>query len=263
MFKFCSLYSGSSGNCSLIQSDYTKILIDAGESCKKISTALTSINVDPNEIDGILITHEHSDHIKGIATLSKKYDIPIFANKETWDAMKSEKEKISENNISYFNINKKFSINDLEILAFPIPHDAANPCGFNVFHNNTKLSVATDIGHMTSSIVNSLANSSFLMLEANYDPKVLQCSPYPYSLKQRIAGPNGHLSNDMAGQTISYLSKFGLKTAMLGHLSKENNFPELAYKTVVEQLMQNNIDENSLRLSVATRLGVSSIIDVG
>ena len=94
MFKFCSLYSGSSGNCSLIQSDYTKILIDAGESCKKISTALTSINVDPNEIDGILITHEHSDHIKGIATLSKKYDIPIFANKETWDDMKSEKEKI-------------------------------------------------------------------------------------------------------------------------------------------------------------------------
>lgn len=263
MFKFCSLYSGSSGNCSLIQSDNTKILIDAGESCKKISAALTSINIEPNEINGILITHEHSDHIKGIATLSKKYNIPIFANKETWEAMKSEKEKILENNIFYFNINEKFNINDLDILAFSIPHDAANPCGFNVFHNNQKLSVATDIGHMTSNIVNNLVNSSFLMLESNYDSKVLQCSSYPYLLKQRIAGPNGHLSNDMAGQTISYLSKFGLKTAMLGHLSKENNFPELAYKTVVEQLIQNNIDENSLRLSVATRLGVSSIIDVG
>lgn len=263
MFKFCSLYSGSSGNCSLVQSDNTKILIDAGESCKKICTALTSINVNPNDLNGILITHEHSDHIKGISTLAKKYNIPIFANKETWNAMNIDINKLSNDNIKYFNIDEKFNINDLEILAFSIPHDAANPCGFNVFHDNKKLSVATDIGHMTSNIINNLTNSSFLMLEANYDPKVLQCSPYPYMLKQRIAGPNGHLSNDMAGQTISYLSKFGLKTAMLGHLSKENNFPELAYKTVVEQLIQNNIDENSLRLSVATRLGVSSIVDVG
>jgi len=262
MFKFCSLYSGSSGNCSLIQSDNTKILIDAGESCKKISTALNSINVNPDEINAILITHEHSDHIKGIATLSKKYNIPVFANKETWDAMKAEREKLAENNIFYFNVNEKFNINDLEIYAFPIPHDAANPCGFNVFHDNKKLSVATDIGHMTSNIINNLANSSFLMLEANYDPQVLQCSSYPYTLKQRIAGPNGHLSNDMAGKTISYLSKCGLKTAMLGHLSKENNFPELAYKSVVEQLIENNVDENSLRLSVATRLGISPIVDV-
>ncbi len=263
MFKFCSLCSGSSGNCSLIQSDNTKILIDAGESCKKICTALNSINVEPNEIDAILVTHEHSDHIKGISTFSTKYNTPVFANAETWNAMPSEKSKVAENNISYFNLNEKFNIKDLEIFAFPIPHDAVNPCGFNVFYKNKKLSVATDIGHMTKDIINNLINSSFLLLEANYDPKVLQCSPYPYLLKQRIAGPNGHLSNDMAGQTISYLSKYGLKTAMLGHLSKENNFPELAYKTVVEQLIENNVDESTLNLSVATRYEATPIIDVG
>ena len=116
---------------------------------------------------------------------------------------------------------------------------------------------------MTKDIVKNLVHSSFLLLEANYEPKVLQCSSYPYLLKQRIAGPNGHLSNEMAGQTISYLTKYGLKTAMLGHLSKENNFPELAYKTVVDQLIENNIDESSIKLSVAKRYEISPIIDVG
>ncbi len=261
MFKFCSLYSGSTGNSSLIQTENTKILIDVGESAKKISEALNSINIEPTDIDGILITHEHSDHVKGLGTFSKKYNIPVYANVETWEAMPVQKAKLNSNNIKYFNF-KKFNIGDLSILPFSIPHDAANPCGFNVYYKDKKISIATDIGHMSTEVVNNLTNSSFILLEANYDPNILKCSSYPYSLKQRIAGPNGHLPNDVAGKTISYLVEHGLNSVMLGHLSKENNFPELAYKTVVEQLMENNISENLFHLSVANRNNVSPIIDV-
>jgi len=261
MFKFCSLYSGSTGNSSLIQTENTKILVDVGESAKKISEALNSINIEPTQIDAILITHEHSDHIKGLGTFSKKYNIPVYANIETWEAMPSQKAKLSNDNIKYFDFNK-FNIGDLSILPFSIPHDAANPCGFNIYYNDKKISIATDIGHMTTDVVDKLTNSSFILLEANYDSNILKCSSYPYSLKQRIAGPNGHLSNDTAGETISHLVKHGLNSVMLGHLSKENNFPELAYKTVVEQLMENNISEDLFHLSVANRNEVSPIIDV-
>lgn len=232
-----------------------------GESAKKIAGALNSINIEPSSIDAILITHEHSDHIKGISTFSKKYNVPVYANEKTWNAMNVQKEKIEKCNIKYFEFNK-FNIGDLCILPFSIPHDAADPCGFNIFYENKKMSVATDIGHITTEIIDRLSNSSFILLEANYDNNVLKCSSYPYSLKQRIAGPNGHLSNDIAGKTISYLVEHGLNTVMLGHLSKENNFPELAYKTVVEQLMEKNIKNDSFNLSVATRNCVSQIIDV-
>lgn len=261
MFQFCSLYSGSTGNCSLVQSDTTKILVDAGESSKKIVEALNSINIDANSIDGIIITHEHSDHVKGLGTFSSKFNVPVYANIETWNAMLKQKEKVSKNNIKTFTFNK-FSIGDIEIDPFSIPHDAANPCGFNLYHDDKKMSIATDIGHIDSKIINHLSNSCFLLLEANYEPEVLKCSPYPYMLKQRIKGPNGHLSNIDAGKTISYLANHGLNKVMLGHLSKENNFPELAYKTVVENLMENNLSENSLRLSVADRYKASPIIDV-
>lgn len=175
--------------------------------------------------------------------------------------MSTQREKININNIKYFEF-KKFDIGNLSILPFSIPHDAANPCGFNIFYEDKKISVATDIGHITTEIVNNLTNSSFILLEANYDPNILKCSSYPYSLKQRISGPNGHLPNDQAGKTISYLVKHGLNTVMLGHLSKENNFPELAYKTVVEQLIENNVSNNLFSLSVADRYNVSPIIDV-
>lgn len=261
MFQFYSLYSGSTGNCSIIQTEHTKILVDAGESAKKIAESLNQLRIDPEQIDGILITHEHSDHIKGLSTFSKKYHIPVYANDETWNAMPTQREKIDIENRKHF-LFSEFEIGDFKILPFSIPHDAANPCGFNISYKNKKMSIATDIGHMNERIINHLSNSSFILLEANYDPEILKCSSYPYPLKQRISGPNGHLSNDMAGKTISYLLNSGLNNVMLGHLSKENNFPELAYKTVVEQLMQNHLDENSLHLSVANRYEISPVVNV-
>lgn len=262
MFKFCSLYSGSSGNSLLLETPDTKILIDAGESAKKTVDALSSLDIDVNDIDAILVTHEHSDHVKGLGTISKKYDIPVYANSKTWDAMPEQENKIIDKNKKKFQMCDKFEINDLKIIPFEIPHDAANPCGFNIFYDNQKISIATDIGHMTSKIIHGLEDSSFILLEANYDPNILKCSKYPYPLKQRIAGPNGHLANSDAGKTISYLINSGLKNVMLGHLSKENNFPELAYKTVVDELIESKFDENTINISIANRFAPSPVIDL-
>ena len=257
MLKFCSLYSGSSGNSSLVQSKNINILIDAGVSGKKIVDALASINVGIENISAILITHEHIDHTQSIATLSKKYNIPVYANKKTWDAMQDKKSKITNNNICYFNNNKPFTLNDITVFPFDIPHDAANPCGFTISDFNSKISIATDIGHITTSIIDNIKNSNFLLLEANYEPDVLKCSSYPFHLKERIASPIGHLSNIDAGKTINYLADFGVKNIMLGHLSNENNFPELAYKSVLEQ-----IENKDLTLNVASRFEPSEFFEV-
>ena len=262
MLNFYSLYSGSSGNSLCVQTEHTNILIDSGVSSKKIEKALEHIEINPNSIDAILVTHEHTDHVQGLGTFSRKFDIPVFANKETFDSMPAQTEKIKESNQKVFNIQDNFWIGDLLISPFSIPHDAANPCGFNVMNDKKKISIATDIGHMNSKILKKLEGSDFLLLEANYEPEVLKCSKYPFSLKTRIAGPTGHLSNEMAGKTISYLAKNGLKSAMLGHLSKENNFPELAYKSVLEQLIEEHYDENSFCLQVANRNSPSPAIEL-
>jgi phosphoribosyl 1,2-cyclic phosphodiesterase len=262
MLNFCSLYSGSSGNCLFVETESTKILVDCGTSLKKVTEGLESIDRNISEIDAILVTHEHSDHVQSLGNASKKYNIPIFTNLETLEAMPKQKEKIAINNQKLFEIGKEFTIGDLAIHPFSIPHDAANPCGFNVYNNKSKITIATDLGHMNNDLINNMKNSSFILLESNYDPEILKCSRYPYILKQRISGPKGHLSNSSAGKTISELVKSDLKEVMLGHLSKENNFPELAYQTVIEELQNNNVDLNELKLSVANRDKHSKIIKI-
>ena len=189
MLNFCSLYSGSSGNSLFVETKDTKILVDAGCSSKKIENALLDIDINPASLDGILVTHEHIDHVQGLGTLSKKFDLPVFVNQETLDAMPKQKDKIDCKNIKTFKVSDKFSIGDLEIKPFSIPHDAANPCGFNIWKDDKKISIATDIGHMTNNILKQLEESLFVMLEANYDPEILRCSRYPFNLKSRIAGP--------------------------------------------------------------------------
>ena len=262
MLKFYSLYSGSTGNSLLLSSQNTKILIDSGVSAKKIIDGLSSANTDISEIDAILVTHEHSDHIQSLGTISSKYHIPVYANKKTWDAMPTQRDKIDDSLQNFFITNEDFEIGDISIHSFSIPHDAADPCGFNFFHNKEKISVATDIGHMTTNIMNCLENSKFLLLEANYEPEVLKCSRYPYPLKVRIAGPDGHLSNQIAGKTISHLIDSGLQSVMLGHLSKENNFPELARRSVTEELQLSNHSENDIDIQIANRDSITGAVEI-
>lgn len=260
MFQFCSLYSGSSGNSLLVRTENTNILIDAGESAKKIAEALSSCEISVEELDAIVVSHEHSDHIKGVGTLSKKYNIPVYANEKTWDAMPQQAEKIGDAYKKLFIPNETFDIGDIHLHPFSTPHDAASPCGFTLHHNGKKISIATDLGHVTQSLPNLLEGSDFLFLESNYEPEVLQCSRYPYPLKMRIDGPNGHLSNEVAGKLISYLLTTGVNSIMLGHLSKENNFPELAYKTVMNEILNSNACNQSFSLNVANRSCCSKCI---
>ena len=212
-----------------------------------------TLNISPEDLSAVIITHEHIDHVQSLGNLSKKFNLPVFATSKTFDAMSKQSEKISEKNKKNIHIDEKFSVGDIEIIPFAIPHDAADPCGYTLFSNNKKISIATDIGHIDSQILKHIDGSDFILLEANYDTEVLKCSRYPFSLKSRIAGPSGHLSNKVAGQTINYLVKSGLKSAILGHLSKESNFPELAYQTVVDELMSNGTNLDNFSLSVASR----------
>lgn len=263
MLKCCSLYSGSSGNSFFIQSENTKILIDAGVSCKKIETSLkTNFNLNLKDIDAIFVTHEHIDHSKSLNLISSKYNIPVFASRGTWLALKEKTEKISNGNKKILVLDKSFVFKDLRIFPFSTHHDAAEPCGFNIYNNNSKISVATDLGHIDDRIFNNLKDSSFIMLESNYEPNILKISSYPYKLKRRILSEHGHLSNGEAGETISKLINFGLKDALLIHLSKENNIPEIAYETVVEKLKKQNFSLDNINLTVAPRDNTSKIFKV-
>ena len=263
MLKILPLFSSSKGNCTYIESGTTALLVDIGISCKRLVNSFDENKINPNSIEAILVTHEHSDHTKGIGVFSKKYNVPVFANSKTWEAISKEQvDKISDENRKTFNIEESFNIGELKVFPFGIPHDAADPCGFNLYQDTSKISIATDLGHMTPSIFKHLEKSSFILLESNYEPEVLKFSKYPYILKKRIDGPNGHLSNIIAGKTISKLIPLGLNTAMLGHLSKENNFPELAYKTVMEELEKEKVSASDISLSVASRSAPSTLIRV-
>ena len=258
MFNFCSLFSGSSGNCLLIQTDNTKILVDCGVSFKKINESLKNFNLNFENIDAILITHEHSDHTLALGTITKKFNVPIYTNIETANALKN----INLENFKFFKIDNDFNIGDLCIRPFSIPHDAANPCGFSIYNNRKKITIATDLGHINDYLLENFKYSNFILLESNYEPELLNFSKYPFLLKKRISGPKGHLENSIAGKTISYLYNYNLETAFLGHLSKENNMPELAYQTVISELHNKNIDTSKLTIEVASRDKNSRLIEL-
>ena len=260
MIKFCNLYSGSSGNCTFISSESTNILVDAGTSCQKIVKALNNLEKSIEDIDGIIISHEHIDHTKGLTTICKKYGISVYATSKTWKAMDSL--NIGEECKDFFVANEDFSIGDLKIHPFSIPHDAVDPCGFSIYCESKKITIATDIGHMTDDILHQMEKSDVLLLESNYDTETLKCSPYPFFLKKRIEGEYGHLSNDMASKAICHLCKSGVSNIILGHLSKENNFPELAYQTVINELSLSNIDKSCFNLSVAGRDTVDKVLEL-
>lgn len=259
MVKFCSLYSGSSGNAIFLSTDKVKILIDAGLSGKKIEEALVSIDENPYDLSAILVTHEHSDHIKGIGVLSRRYNIPIYANEMTWSSMDNNIGNISMDNIKCFKTGKTFEICGLGIESFPTPHDACEPVGFSFYAGRRKITVATDIGHISVELINHIEGSDILLLEANHDIEMLKVGPYPQWLKMRILGEKGHLSNETAADVITAIAEKGTRNFLLGHLSRENNFPELAYQTVYNALTQRGISVGTdVTLDVAKRDQVSN-----
>ncbi len=251
MIKFCSLFSGSSGNSIFVATEGTKLLADAGLSAKKIIEALCSIGEKPAELNAILISHEHSDHIKGAGILSRKFNLPIYASAGTWEAMEHMIGPVAECNKIRFSSYEPFQIGDISVTPFPIPHDANEPVGYSFGAAGRKVTIATDIGHISVDLLNCFKDSDLLLLESNHDLEMLKVGPYPWHLKRRIAGSHGHLSNDAAGEVIAYMAERGTKCFLLGHLSKENNFPELAYQTV-----SNALGEKSLQIGTDITLDV-------
>jgi phosphoribosyl 1,2-cyclic phosphodiesterase len=261
MIKICSLFSGSSGNCIFVSYNETAILIDAGVSGRRTEIALEGIGESFEKIAGIFITHEHSDHISGAGILSRRYKIPIYANTATWTAMRPFMGKLNSEHIRPIEVGEIKTIGDISVRSFPIPHDAACPVGYNVFIAGRKLTIATDIGHMDDLLLANLEKSDMILLESNHDIEMLRTGRYPWPLKQRILGDRGHLCNEMAGQIVAHLAQCGTKRFLLGHLSQENNFPELAYRTVCNALLEKKINPSKdVYLEVALRDRSSNVM---
>ena len=230
---FCSLASGSSGNCQFIASEETRLLLDAGLSGRYIINALEHIGESLTMVDGLLVTHEHTDHIKGLGVLYRKIRKPIFATAETWDKIKGKTGDVDKEHQRIIVPGVPFTIGDITVKPIAIPHDAVSPVAYGFMNHQAKLCVATDLGMCPDPLREEFYDCDLLMLEANHDVDMLMVGPYPYYLKRRILSDQGHLSNETAGHLIAGAVKQGsVRTVLLAHLSKENNVPELAYQTV-------------------------------
>ncbi len=264
--RLCSIASGSSGNCIYVGSDATHLLIDVGISGKKAETGLNSLDIAPKDLDGILITHEHADHIAGIGVLARKYGIPIYATSGTIEAIKccSNVGSIDEELFVEVQADKKLTVKDLVINPMRISHDAADPVAYRVSYGSKKVAVCTDLGIFNDYTVECLKGMDALLLEANHDVNMLQVGPYPYYLKQRILGERGHLSNENSGRLLSRILHDNLSTIVLGHLSKDNNLPELAYEAVRMEITlgDNPYKAEDFEIQVANRSEVSKVIQI-
>ena len=234
--RICVLGSGSKGNVTYIEGNNTRILIDAGLTCCDIENRLMQIGINPATINAILVTHEHSDHIKGLGSFARKFGTNIYTHNDTWGVLDNKIGNVKDSQkIEIFN--NDFFINELTINSFPVDHDAVHCLGYSVICNQNKVSVATDLGHTTDNIIRNMMDSSLVVLESNHDVKTLLNNPsYPLRLKNRILSNNGHLSNDASSDAISQMLGYGVRAVVLAHLSPENNSPELALTTLKNRL---------------------------
>jgi Metal-dependent hydrolases of the beta-lactamase superfamily I len=264
--RMCSIASGSSGNCIYAGSDTTHILVDVGISGKKTEEGLKKLGVKPEELDGIFITHEHADHINGLGVIARKYGVPVYATKGTLRAIRdvSSLGKIDEGLFREIQADQKITVKDMTINPMRISHDAAEPVAYRIIHGRKRIGIVTDLGCYNDYTVECLKGMNALLIEANHDVNMLQVGPYPYYLKKRILGERGHLSNELSGQLLSRILNDDMQAIVLGHLSKDNNLPELAYETVrVEIAMADNeYKAGDFPISVAKRSEVSEIIEI-
>lgn len=240
--QFCSIASGSRGNCYLVKAGEYVLLIDAGISGKKIEEGLNEAGISANQVNGVLVTHEHSDHVKGIKMVCKKSDKAyIYANNATWEQIADEK---LEDRHRTFNSGEMFTIKDIEIMPFRIHHDAVEPVGYSISYQGRKLSIVTDTGHISDDIFEEIKDSNLIVLESNHEINVLKMCKYPYQIKMRILGDHGHLSNTAAADCLVKILKEPFdekRRVLLAHLSRENNTPGMARLAVRNALEANGL----------------------
>ncbi|QNO15042.1 MBL fold metallo-hydrolase [Alkalicella caledoniensis] len=261
--KLFSVASGSSGNCIYYSDGETDILVDAGLSGKKIQLGLDQFGVDPKGLKGILVTHEHNDHIIGVGIMARRFKLPIYLTERTYLACKDSLGKIDNNLINHFDVGEKFDIGNMKVEAFSTYHDAVDPVGFTITSKEQKLGFLTDTGIVDQRVMETIYNSDILLIESNHDEKMVETGPYPWGLKKRILGEKGHLSNTVAGEVLVEVLKGKTKKVLLAHLSEENNFPQLAKITVETILAKAQIAVGQdVQLDILPRKEVSPLIQL-
>jgi phosphoribosyl 1,2-cyclic phosphodiesterase len=249
------LASGSRGNSTVIESSQARILVDAGISCRETFKRLKLIGLDPRQLSAIVITHEHSDHVYGLATLAKKLNVPVFMTGATHQAWaRSLRDEAGEPpklaRLEIFSAGRSFQIADVTVSAFTIPHDAADPVGFTFRAEGTKIAVATDLGYIPASVCDHLRKCDVLVVESNHDLEMLRVGPYPWSVKQRVMSRVGHLSNESLAQFFAKDYDGGASYIVLAHLSEQNNHPEVARRAAESALgPQRTLLQNQLMLA--------------
>jgi phosphoribosyl 1,2-cyclic phosphodiesterase len=228
--RFSILASGSTGNAMIVANDETKLLIDAGLSAKKLQQLMLEREIDCAELDAILVTHEHSDHTKGLGALARKYNLPIYANQKTWEHMQLG--EIADHCRKVLDTGSLLDFGTMQVESFGLSHDAAEPVGYCFYQGSEKLSLATDLGYMSSKVKDKLADSTVLVLEANHDVEMLRMGRYPWNIKRRILGDTGHLSNEAAGDALCDIVTAKTERVYLAHLSRDHNLMDLARLTV-------------------------------
>lgn len=266
--KLYSIASGSSGNSIFVGSGSTGrgVLIDTGISKKRMEEGLSLEHMSFEDVDGIFITHEHSDHISGLGPVLRKYRIPVYATERTirYILENGKCGKVENELFQCVKPDVPVSVGGMEVMPFSVSHDAADPVCYTVREGQNKVAVATDMGEYTDYTFSHLEDCDGILIEANHDINMLQVGPYPYYLKQRILGDRGHLSNEASGKLLGRLLNDHMKAVVLGHLSKENNLPELAYETVKVEVMTSGTGYNveDFPIYVARRNEVSQMIEI-
>ena len=264
--RFTSIASGSSGNVSYIGTEETHILVDAGVTMKAINEGLGTLSLSLKDISAIFITHEHIDHIRALGTISRKYGIPVYGTLETLREVLLTKSlgAVDRELLHPVLPDRSLQVGDLQVLPFSIDHDAANPCAYRIEDGKHRVAVATDLGHFDNYICEHLSQLDAMLVEANHDLRMLETGPYPMALKRRILSDHGHLSNDNAGKMLNQILHDGIRHIFLGHLSKENNLPELALQTVQREIdaAEHGYHAGDFDITVAARSHVSELVEL-
>lgn len=263
--KLASISSGSKGNCILVENKDTSILVDAGISKKRIEEGLEFFEKKPDDINGIVITHEHSDHIKGLGVLLRKYKIPVYGTEKTirYILNSSSLGKIDSDLFYVIRPENNFAIGDVELMPVHISHDAVDPVCYRFSAGDKSCAVVTDLGEYDQRLVSYMQKLNAVLIESNHDIGMLQTGPYPYHLKQRIWGSKGHLSNETCGRLINDIISDDLRHIILGHLSEENNYPDLAFEAVRNEInfCDNNFYADDFNIKVASRTTPSCAVE--
>lgn len=259
--RVCTLSSSSKGNCTIVYTEKTKVLIDIGITLEDLEEKLNKIGVNPNEITAIINTHDHSDHIKGVGAFMRKYkDTLLFCYCDSYDSVCGKIGRVDKTHVISF-IDDPFELGEFVINPFRLPHDATSCVGYSISCGNKKMSIATDLGHVTPEIVSNLVDSRLVILEANHDENMLRNNPkYSFVLKSRILGKNGHLSNITSAKVVARLAEYGVRQVVLAHLSEENNTPDLCFQTVVDYLSSVGVIEGEhIKITVAPARNIGGI----